>query len=150
MKDLQKLTRSHERMTLVLWLPSEFWRASLESEGKMTSQDVDLFVKELDQYVVIAVADGQIGILGSINFAEPESLRNSVTIENSEGESFSVLPDTEISAGVRTLTQIMRPVLGNMMGALGTHVAFLVFPGVDKAGHPRDVGSPELLRRRDG
>ena len=135
-KDLQRLTRSHDRMTLVLWLPAEFWRASLESEGKMTPQDVDRFVKELEPYVVVAVADGQVGMLGSVNFSEPESLRGAVTIEDSEGKLFSALPDSEISPGVRNLTQMMRPVLGNMMGAFGAHVAFLVFPGIDKGGHP--------------
>jgi hypothetical protein len=30
---------------------------------------------------------------------------------------------------------MMRPVFGNMLGALGTHIAILVFPGVDKKGH---------------
>jgi hypothetical protein len=135
-KDLERLTRSHDRMTLVLWLPTEFWRTSLESEGKMTPEDVDRFVKELEPYVVVAVADGQIGMLGSINFAEPESLRSTVTIQDTDGALLSALPDTEISTGVKNLTQMMRPVLGNMMGALGTHIAFLVFPGVDKGGHP--------------
>jgi hypothetical protein len=134
-KDLQKLTRSQDRMTLVLWMPTEFWRASLESSGRMAPQDVDRFVKELEPYVVVAVADGQMSILGSVNFAEPETLRSAVTIEDSRGELFSALPDSEMSAGVRNLTQMMRPVLGNMMGALGTHFAFIVFPGVDKRGH---------------
>jgi hypothetical protein len=142
-KDLQRVTRSHDRMTMVLWLPSEFWRASLESEGKMTPQSVDRFVKELEPYVVVAVADGQMGILASVNFAAPESLRSAVTIEVSEGKLFSALPDSEISPGVRNLTQMVQPVLGNMMGALGTHVAFLVFPGIDKGGHPTVEPSKE-------
>jgi hypothetical protein len=34
-KDLEMMTRSEDRMTLVLWLPTEFWRASLESSGKI-------------------------------------------------------------------------------------------------------------------
>ena len=134
-KDLQRLTQSQERMTMVLWLPPEFWRASLESKGQMTPESVDRFVKEIDPYVIVAVADGQVGMIGSVNFAEPESLRSSVTIEGPEGKLLSALPDSEISPGVRNLTQMMGPVLGNMLGALGTHVAFLVFPGTDKAGH---------------
>lgn len=142
-KDLQRLTRTQNRMTMVIWLPAEFWRASLESQGRMTSENVDRFVKELEPYVVVAVVDGQLGMLGSINFALPESLRSSVTIEDSEGKLFSALPDSEISPGVRNLTQIMGPVLGNMMGALGTHIAFLVFPGIDKGGHPTVKASNE-------
>jgi hypothetical protein len=74
-KRLEKLTRSQDRMTLVLWLPSEFWRATLESSGKLAPKAVDGFVKELEPYVVVAVADGQTSILGAVNFAEPESLR---------------------------------------------------------------------------
>jgi hypothetical protein len=134
-KDLQRLTQSQDRMTMVLWLPPEFWRASLEAKGQMAPQSVDRFVKEVDPYVIVAVADGQVGMIGSVNFADPESLRNSVTIEGPEGRLLSALPDSEISPGVRNLTQMMGPVLGNMLGALGTHVAFLVFPGTDKPGH---------------
>ena len=130
------MTRSEDRMTLVLWLPTEFWRTSLESSGKMAPQDVDRFVKELEPYVVVAVADGQTGIFGSINFAAPETLKSAVTIEGSRGELFSALPDSEISAGVRNLTQMMRPMFGNMLGALGTNIAFVVFPGIDKRGRP--------------
>ena len=142
-RDLQRQSQSHERMTLVLWLPPEFWRASLDSQGRMTPQSIDLFVKELEPFVVVAVADGQTGMLGSVNFAEPESLRSAVTIEVSDGKFLSALSDSEISPGVRNLTQMMGPVLGNMMGALGAHVAFLVFPGIDKAGHPTVNASKE-------
>lgn len=130
------MTRSQDRMTLVLRLPTEFWRASFQSQGQVTPQNVDRFVKELEPYVVVAVADGQVGMFASFNFAAPESLRSAVTIEDSEGKLFSALPDSEISPGVRNLMQMMAPVPGNALGALGTHIAFLVFPGIDKGGHP--------------
>src|SRR5690242_7558156 len=81
-----------------------------------------------------SLADGQMGILGSMNFAEPELLKSAVTIENTRGTVLTPLPEDEISGGVRNLTQMMRPVVSNIMGSLGAHLAFLVFPGADKTG----------------
>ena len=102
------------------WLLGEscgLWRASLEAGGKLAPKEVERFTKELDPYVVLAVADGQIGIAASVNFAEPDLLKSAVTIEDARGKLLSALPDDKVSGGVRNLTQMMRPVLGNMKGA---------------------------------
>jgi hypothetical protein len=133
-KDLETIGKLGDRMTLVLWLPTEFWRVTLESGGKVAPDDVERFTKAIDPYVVVAIADGQTGILGSVDFSEPEVVRKSATIENSRGEVFSPLPDDAISDGVKNLTQMMRPVVGNSLGSLGSHITFVVFPGTDKEG----------------
>lgn len=135
-KDLNMTSRSAERVTMVFWMPTEFWRASLESSGRVTPKEVDRFVKELQKYVVVAVADGQIGIAGSVNFELPELLRSSVTIENTRGELWSPLPEEDITGGVKNLTDMMRPLFANMLGAFGTHLAILVFRGTDKNDRP--------------
>jgi hypothetical protein len=133
-KELEIASTSDDRVTLVLWLPTEFWRASLESSGKIAPQEIARFTRELEPYVIVAVADGQKGIAGAVNFAEPDLLKNAVTIEDARGERLAALPDEEISGGVRNLTQMMRPVFSNMLGSLGVHLAFVVFPGTEKAG----------------
>lgn len=134
-KDLEMTEQGDDRLTIVLWLPTEFWRASLENAGKLAPKEIERFVRELDPYVVVAVADGTTGIAGSVNFADPDVLRSSVTIEDARGNLLSALPDSDVSAGVRNLVQMMRPMFGNMLGALGAHLAVLVYKGVDKAGH---------------
>jgi hypothetical protein len=132
-KDLESVTRSDDRFTLALWLPTEFWRVSLE--GKVTPQQAERFLKEIDPYVVVAIVDGAPGIAGSVTFSEPELVRNAVTIEDTRGNLLSPLPDAEVSGGVRNLTQMMRPMFANMLGALGSHLAFVVFAGTEKGGH---------------
>jgi len=131
-KDLESIDRSDERFTLVLWLPTEFWRASLE--GKVAPKEAEKFLKELDPYVVVAVADGATGIAGSVTFSEPDLVKSAVTIEDRSGNLLSPLPDSQVSAGLRNLMQMMRPMFGNMLGALGTHLAFVAFPGREKGG----------------
>lgn len=131
-RDLESVVRSEDRFTLILWLPTEYWRVCLE--GKITPKEAEKFVKEIDAYVVVAVVDGAPGIAGSVTFSEPELVSNTVTIEDTRGTLLSPLPDAEMSAGVRNLTQMMRPMLGNMMGAMGSHLAVVVFPGKEKGG----------------
>jgi hypothetical protein len=133
-KDLESMTKTEDHITVVIWLPSEYWRASLEAGGKITPKEIDKIVKELDPYVIIAAADGQIGIAGAVNFSEPELVRNSASIEDGRGHVFSPLPDAEVSEGVRNLTQMMRPMFANMLGSLGAHLAFAVFPGTENGG----------------
>jgi hypothetical protein len=131
-RDLESMTRSEDRVTLALWLPTEFWRMSLE--GKVAPKEAERFLKEIDAYVVVAVVDGAPGIAGSVTFSEPELVRSSTTIEDTRGTVLSPLPEAEVSAGVRNLTQMMRPLFGNMLGALGSHLAFVVFPSTEKGG----------------
>jgi hypothetical protein len=134
-RDLSVTRQSQDRMTVVFWLPPQFWRASLESGGMTDPKQVDRFVQNIEPYVILAVADGR-RALASVTFSEPDLLRNTVTIETVHGDRLSALPDEGISDGVRTLTQMMRPVLGNMLGSLGVHVVFVVFPATDKKGQP--------------
>jgi hypothetical protein len=134
-KDLEMTNHADDRLTIVLWLPTEFWRSSLENAGKLAPKEIERFVKELDPYVVVAVADGTSGIAGSVTFADPDVLKSSMTIEDARGNLLSALPDNDVSPGVRNLVQIMRPMFGNMLGSLGSHLAVVVFKGADKAGH---------------
>jgi hypothetical protein len=133
MKDLTISKQSQDHLTMVMWLPPQFWRASLEAGGVTDPNRVEQFMKDLSPYVILATADGR-RALASVTFSEPELLRNTVTIENARGDRLSALPDDEVSEGVRTLIQMMRPVFGNMLGSLGQHLAIVVFPAADKEG----------------
>jgi hypothetical protein len=72
-------------------------------------------------------------------------LVNEVTIEDSHGITYRPLAPESVAEEIRNLIQMMRPLLSNMMGALGQHMEFLVFPSTDKAGHritdPKSDGS---------
>src|SRR5579863_6562832 len=104
-KDLEMTNHADDRLTIVLWLPTEFWRSSLENAGKLAPKEIERFVKELDPYVVVAVADGTSGIAGSVTFADPDVLKSSMTIEDARGNLLSALPDNDVSPGVRNLVQ---------------------------------------------
>src|SRR5690348_9656110 len=52
-KDLDIVARSEKHMTVVMWMPTEFWRSTLESSGNLGAHELDQFTSELDPYVLI-------------------------------------------------------------------------------------------------
>jgi hypothetical protein len=135
MRDLT-LTRSEAgRLTMTMWLPEEFWRSQLKHRGAMTDRGIDEYLAIVHPYTMIAVLDGQMAIT-SYHYTDAETLANEVTIEDSRAERHGPLPLESVSEDVRNMVQMFRPLLANMMGTMGQHMEFLVFPSLDKAGRP--------------
>ncbi|MBV8784554.1 MAG: hypothetical protein JOZ67_10230 [Gammaproteobacteria bacterium] len=134
-RDLVISRQAEGRFTLVLWLPPQYWRASLEASGALQPSKIDQMVKDLSPYAILAVADGRRS-LATLTFSEPELVRRAVTIDSAAGERLSALADDQISDGVRTFLEMMLPALRNTLGSLGGHMAFVLFPAADKDGRP--------------
>ena len=60
----------------------------------------------------------------------------SVRLEDSHGALYQPLDPSLVSGGMSNLLDAIRPVMANMMGAMGQHMVFMAFPSADKAGHP--------------
>jgi hypothetical protein len=138
--------KSADRLTLVFWMPLEFWRATLESSGKLSDKGIQQFVQTVQPYTVLAVIDGESGFGGALNYADPDALRASVTIEDTSGNVYHPLALDEIDPGLKNLLQMMRPVLSNSMGPMGAHMEFLAFTSTSKDGqHFADVQKDGVL-----
>jgi hypothetical protein len=135
MRDLS-LTRSEAgRLTMTMWLPDEFWRTQLQHKGTMTGRGIDEYIAVVHPYTLVTVLEGQFGIT-SYRYTDAEGLAAEVTVEDSHGERYAPLPPDSVSEDVRNMIQMFRPIMANMLGAMGQHMEFLVFPGLDKAGRP--------------
>lgn len=139
------LTRSVDgRLTIVMWMPDEFWRASLQNSGRITEQGIAQYIAVIHPYMLVAVLDAQRGIT-AFRYTDMDTLVSEVTIEDAQGMKYSPLPPDSIAEDMKNLIQIFRPLLSNMMGAMGQHMEILVFASLDKAGHliadPKKDGS---------
>ena len=145
-KDLEVVDKSSDRLTLVFWMPLEFWRATLESSGKLSDKGMQQFVQTVQPYTILAVLDGETGLGGAINYAQPDALRASVTLEDTGGNVYQPLALDKIDEGLNNLLQMMRPVLSSTMGPMGAHMEFLVFTSTSKVGkHFVDVRTDGAL-----
>ena len=130
------LTRTVDgRLTMAMWMPDQFWRASLQNGGRLTDQGVAQYMAVVHPYTLVAVMDAQRGIT-AFQYTDIETLDGEATIEDAYGEKYGPMAMDAIAEDMRNLIKIMRPLLASMMGSMGQHMEILVFPGADKAGRP--------------
>jgi hypothetical protein len=134
-RDLTLTRNAGSRMSMSMWMPDEFWRAALQSNGKMTDKGINDYIAVMHPYILVAILDAKQGIT-AFQYADMDTLSNEVTIEDSHGMKYGPLPPNLVAEDVKNLIQVMRPLLSNMMGNMGQHMEFLVFPSMDNAQHP--------------
>ncbi len=134
-RDLTLNRQVGSRLTVTIWMPDDFWRTAFRNSGNISAQGVEQYLAVVHPYVLIAVLDAQRGIT-AFRFTDSETLSTQTTIEDSHGAVYSPLTPDAVGDEIRNLTQMMRPMLANMMGAMGQHMEFLVFANADSAGNP--------------
>lgn len=136
LRDLTKMDKTPGRMILVMWMPEEFWKLALSANGRLTQKGVSDVLDVIRPYTVIAVLDGQSTAFGALSYTDDQALMTSVRLEDSHGALYQPLDPALVSGGMRNLLDGIRPIMANMMGAMGQHLVFMAFPSTDKAGHP--------------
>ncbi|HEY2465913.1 MAG TPA: hypothetical protein VGI32_17765 [Steroidobacteraceae bacterium] len=129
------LTRNVDgKLTVTMWMPDEFWRIALKSSGRMSDKGIADYIAVMHPYILVAVMDAQRGIT-AFRYTDADTLVGEASIEDSHGNTYRPLAPDAVAEDIRNLIQTMRPLLANMMGAMGQHMEFLVFPSADKGGH---------------
>jgi hypothetical protein len=127
-QETQKLSQKQQAITLAWWVPEEFWRASLAQSPAITAAQMEEMLKVLRPYTMVAVLDGAIGPFGGVTYNSEEWLRSNTRLVDQQGKSYSPYTEDKIDADTKNMLQVMKPVLGNMLGPLGQNIHFLLFP----------------------
>lgn len=118
MKDLVASTTSGRHVQVVLWFPTQYWQI-MGSNMKMDQQiihDVQTWMKD---YIIVAVADGQIMDGGFMHFSLKTDVSGSLLIVDSAGKQYRPEDETALPANVISVASALKPVFSNVLGALG-------------------------------
>jgi hypothetical protein len=126
-EETQKDSDNPDEMTLVWWVPEAFWKASFEQDKEITPKQAEEFMKILRPYIVVIVVDGKIGTFGSMTYKTEALIKNNIQLTDGKGNSFRPLADEKISSEAKTMLSMMKPVLVNMLGAIGQNMHFVLF-----------------------
>lgn len=132
-RETQKMIQKDNQMSLLWWIPEEFWRLSLEQSaagGERTSQ----FLEVLRPYIVLVAVDGKIGPMGGMTYRSEEDMRGALSVADARGNRFRPVGLMDVAPDAKNLTAIMKPVFANMAGPLGKNMHMVLFPAVDKEG----------------
>jgi len=136
-RDTQKQGNRAGRMTLVWWMPTEFWRTAAVANGTLTAAQIDEMTNAVRDIIVFAIIDGKVGGLGQATFVQSEELRKNLALLDSDGRPISLLPEDKQPIATKNLLAMMKPVLTNMLGEFGKNVTFFVFEGKNAKGAQR-------------
>lgn len=126
-EETQQLSESPDTMRLVWWIPTEFWQTIFEQDNTISRFEADEMINNFEKYTMVAVIDGDIRDDGTITYKTEESTFKNLTVIGSDEVEYTPLYDDEIDEATRSLIRIMKPMLGNMLGALGQNMHFYLF-----------------------
>jgi hypothetical protein len=134
-QDTQRMSSEDDGLELVWWLPSVYWDAAANSSGLPASSKAE-FLKAFDGYVMVAVVQGKMGLVGVDRFLDAEEALAGLQLVDTSGKAHKALRDEQIPAQLRTMLAVMKPILANMIGPMGTNMHFAVFKDRDAKGKP--------------
>jgi hypothetical protein len=133
-RETQKSIHKEHKLTIVWWIPDDFWRAALAANPDVSAKQTESMIKVVHPYTLVAVVDGEFGPFGSITYVNEKSTRDHLTIFDNNGKEYKPLDNSEVNGDLENLLDGMKPMLGRMLGPLGKNFNFYVFPGTAKNG----------------
>lgn len=131
--ELQKTTEDPDEMTLVWWIPEEFWMITFEQDLTVTQAEAEEIISVFRHYTVLAIVDGKIGTFGGVTYKSEEDIRSNIHIADSKGNLYSPLRYDRIDSDTRSILSVMKPILANILGPIGENMHFYLFPAKDKS-----------------
>ena len=135
-EETQMMSEGADDMTLVWWMPNEFWQVSFAQEPSISAADAQKSLDILKNYTIVMLVDGTIGTFGGVTYKSETYLRNNTTIIDKSGNIYVPLTGAAIDADIQSLLSAMKPIFANMLGPMGENMHFLIFPGNDNNGKP--------------
>ena len=138
-QETQKMSEEAGEITLIWWIPEEYWRTSFEQDPNMTEAQIEEILKVLHPYLLISVVDGKVGAFGGVTYKPEATIQNDIQVIDRQGIQYSPLSDDIINVDMQNLLAMLKPVLVNMLGPLGQNMHFFLFPPKGKDG--RDIAA---------
>ena len=142
-QETQKMSDRSGEMTLIWWIPEEFWRASFQQDPNMTAAQTEEFIKVLRPYMLIVAVDGNIGSFGGVTYKSETTIRGNIQVIDGQGTRYRPLGNENIDADTKNFLAMMKPVFVNMLGPIGQNMHFFLFPAKNTMGQNIAVAKSE-------
>ncbi|MFL6515490.1 MAG: hypothetical protein ACJ8M1_10760 [Chthoniobacterales bacterium] len=150
-RETQKQGSRAGRITVVWWMPTEFWQAALRANGTVPADKINEAVAALSDVNVFLLVDAKVGALAVVDYAPAAELQKNFSVTDPAGKPVAFIPEARQSMATKNLLAIMKPIMGNMLGEFGKGISFLVFEAKNKDGSRKvDPGKPGILKAKLG
>lgn len=127
-KETQRTSSESGQVTLVWWMPQEFWTASLNASTALSAEGRAEATKALEDYTLFAVVRAKTLFAGGLGEAPTrEDLLKNVRLEI-DGKTIEPVPPESLGAGTRAIVMAIKPVMARIIGQVGQNMEFIVYP----------------------
>jgi hypothetical protein len=130
-QDTQRMAQEPSRVTLVWWIPTEFWDVVLQNNPKVTDETRAQFTKAMSAYLVFVVVCADVGPVGGMSPKDRAAIDANTKLSVG-GNVIAPLTRDAMSADALNFVTMMKPMMANMLGQFGQGVEFLVYPNPPK------------------
>jgi len=131
--ETRKISRE-QGMTLVWWVPVEYWQASFAQNPLLTANQAKEAIEALKSYMTIVVLDGELNVFGEVTYRSESKVRAVIQIKDENGTSYSPLSEGSISSYTQRFLSMAKPTFTEAFGQMGQNTYIFVFPARDRTG----------------
>ncbi len=143
--ELTAVSDDPDLVTMVFWLPEEFWDWSFSQDPSLSSEVREQMVSVIRPYAMFGIVDGKMGPFGGVSFVNFVDLRRGVVLVDGSGGRHKPLSEDVLSPDALNLGAMMKPVLTNFVGPLGENMYFFFFEST--VGEGAAIASPQAPGR---
>lgn len=130
--ELQKWEYKGNDMSFSFWIPTSYWRLTLDGNTQIPQETIKLIESVFENYVFVCAADIQVNVNGIMTFTADSILRKTISIMDIEGKTYYPLPSAQISSDTKTIIEGIKPMFAQMLGQMGAGMHLYLFEIKDK------------------
>ena len=120
---------SENHVSLVWWIPSEFWKAVLSKDVSLAEMQKTAMIEVLANVSLVAVVQADISAMGSFKYYSKDEIGKNMVLSfvDSKGKKEKLSPLQKINPDLELVLGQFKPILESAMGNLGSNMHFYVF-----------------------
>lgn len=127
LRDAQRTTQAEGNLTMVMWMPQQFWEESMKSNPALTAEGRAQVLAPLADYALFGVMRAKVGAAGISDVQPKAELVKNLKLEVN-GKLVQPLAPEAIAPGAQMLLSSIKPAMAAMGGAAMQGMEFVVFP----------------------
>ena len=134
--DETQVSDSNEGISLVWWIPQEFWGVALNQDSSLPAANREEILNTLNPYFMLAVIQGELSSFGGARFYDQATVKQNLTVsfEDERGRTQTLTTLDQIPPDIEILQSTIRPMLSQMMGNMGQNFHFFTFENLNSEG----------------
>jgi len=127
MREVQRVTQANGDITMVIWMPQQFWEESMKGNPALTPEGRAQVLAPLADYALFGVMRAKVGAAGLTDIQPKAELVRNLKVEVN-GKAVQPLAPEAIAPAAQMLLSTMKPAMASMGGPAMAGLEFVVFP----------------------